>query len=151
MRFLLAHFSCLLRSLWVAVWLSDVSAIPPVLCYLQTTPNHFPVPQGELDQPVVHWVLLQVIFEDRSLQKFFLCFFFHAPVQVTMIVQRQSNGPAMLSASSLSTFGCIPFKPMNSHKSSLLKYSVTLSSSTKGMSFLLQNFPLSPGPWIAEG
>jgi len=35
MRFLSAHFSSLLRSLWIAAWLSGVSCLLPILCHLK--------------------------------------------------------------------------------------------------------------------
>ena len=44
-----------------------------------------------------------------------------------------------------STFSCIPSAPVDLYMSSLLKYSLTYSSCTKGMYSLLQTFPLFSG------
>ena len=48
------------------------------------------------------------------------------------------SGSAMTSASSLSTHGCMPSGPMDLWVSSLLKWSLTWSSSTKGRSSFCQ-------------
>lgn len=54
----------------------------------------------------------------------------------------------MTQAISLSTCGCIPPRPIDLHRFSLLKYSLTCSSSTKSTYSLLQTFPSSLRPGI---
>jgi len=61
------------------------------------------------------------------------------------------RGSAMTSASSLSTRGHIPLGPMDLWVSSLLKWSLTRSSSTKGRSSILQAFSLTPRSWDSRG
>jgi len=107
--------------------------------------NHLSRDGGEADRPVVPWVLLLALFEDWS-DIGFLQSSGASPVLQDLSKMMESSS-AITSASSLSTYGCIPLGPMDLWVSRLLKRSLTQSSSTKGKSFSLWASSVASGAW----
>lgn len=100
---------------------------------------------GATEQPLVSWILLDL--SEGWADIYFLPVFRHL-LWFHDFLKMIESGLAVLSVSSLSTHRCISSGPINLWMPSLLKWSLTWSSSTKGKSSFLQK--LSLVSWVRD-